>query len=379
MANKIKRLVAINVPFTKCNLKCRYCYLSQRNEWDDSRPTFKHTPKEIRQALSKERLGGASIINLTGRGETLLPKEMPEIIRELLEEGHYIEVVTNGTLTKRFDEISCFPPKLLSHLEFKFSFHYLELKRLGIMDSFFDNVNKMRNAGCSFTIELMPYDELIPYIDDIKRICVEKVGAVCQTTVGRNDLDGRTLLTELSREEYENTWNTFDSTMFKFKMDVYNIKRKEFCYAGMWSLYVDLISGEARRCYGFEPDQNIYDMSKQIRFRPVGHSCKQPFCYNAHAFLCLGVIPELQTPTYADIRNRVTEKGDEWLSPEVKDAFSAKLKDANEQLSVSERKMLYLTAPLHQVKVLIHNNFMIPKIIKKITGKSNTAKRNTGK
>lgn len=369
MAEVIKRLVAINVPFTKCNLKCRYCYLSQRNEWDGNMPAFTHSPKEIRQALSKERLGGVSIINLTGRGETLLPKEMPQIIRELLEEGHYLEVVTNGTLTKRFDEIAAFPRELLTHLEFKFSFHYMEFNRLGIMDSFFDNVIKMRNVGCSFTLELMPYDELIPHIEDIKALCIEKVGAVCQTTVGRNDLDGRSLLTDLSREEYEKTWSAFNSTMFKFKMDVYNIKRREFCYAGMWSLYVDLISGEARRCYGFQPDQNIYDMSKPLQFRPVGHACKQPFCYNAHAFLCLGVIPELETPTYADIRNRVTKNGNEWLTPEVKDAFSGKLKDANDELSKSEKIKYHLTAPFHQVKVLAYNDFMIPKITKKIKKK----------
>lgn len=44
----------------------------------------------------------------------------------------------------------------------------------------------------------------------------------------------------------------------------------------------------------------------------------------------MGVIPELETPTYADIRNRVCEDGREWLSKEVKDAFSQKLADNNE-------------------------------------------------
>lgn len=363
---KIKRLIAINVPFTKCNLKCKYCYLSQRNEWDGSMPAFTRSPQEIRRALSKERLGGTCIINITGRGETLLPKEMPSIIYALLKEGHYLEVVTNGTLTKRFDEIVSFPRVLLNHLEFKFSFHYMEFIRLGILDQFFNNVNMIRDAGCSFTLELMPYDELIPYIEDIKNLCLEKVGAVCQVTVGRNDTDGRSLLTSLSREGYEKTWNAFDSTMFKFKMDVYNVKRKEFCYAGMWSLYVDLISGEARRCYGFEPEQNIYDLSKPIDFKPVGHSCKQPFCYNAHAYLSLGLIPELDTPTYADIRNRETIDGKEWLSADVKTAFSAKLGDDNSRLSNKELVIYYASIPFNTTKMLIRNKFYIPKIKRKI-------------
>ena len=62
----------------------------------------------------------------------------------------------------------------------------------------------------------------------------------------------------------------------------------------------------------------------------MGKHCRQPYCYNGHAFLTLGVVPELETPTYADIRNRVCEDGREWLSKEVKDAFSQKLAVNNE-------------------------------------------------
>ena len=83
---------------------------------------------------------------------------MPEVILRLLKQGHYLEIVTNGTLTNRFDEIALFPKELLHRLEFKFSFHYLELKERGWLDRFFDNVNKMRDCGCAFTVELMPND-----------------------------------------------------------------------------------------------------------------------------------------------------------------------------------------------------------------------------
>ena len=40
---------------------------------------------------------------------------------------------------------------------------------------------------------------------------------------------------------------------------------------------------------------------KPIRFEAIGCKCTQPHCYNGHAFLTLGDIPELNTPTYASL------------------------------------------------------------------------------
>ena len=85
---------------------------------------------------------------------------------KLLAEGHYIQIVTNGTITKRFHEISTWESELTLHLFFKFSFHYMELKKRNCLEKFFDNVQLMRNKGCSISLELMPHDELIPYADE---------------------------------------------------------------------------------------------------------------------------------------------------------------------------------------------------------------------
>ena len=128
---EIKRLLVINVPIKNCNLKCEYCYISALKENEKGAAKFLYTPEHVGKCLSKERLGGTCIINLTGGGETLIPKEMPQYIYQLLLQGHFLEVVTNGTLTSRFDEIAEFPRNLLEHLEFKFSFHYAELKKKG--------------------------------------------------------------------------------------------------------------------------------------------------------------------------------------------------------------------------------------------------------
>ncbi|MCH5186970.1 MAG: radical SAM protein [Oscillospiraceae bacterium] len=361
-----KKLIAVNVPIQACNLKCHYCYISQLNEWERNNSECKLQPELIGQALSSERLGGPCIINLTGKGETLIPKEMTNIIGILLKQGHYLEVVTNGTLTNRFQEIAQLPVEYLSRLEFKFSFHYLELKERQWIDRFFDNVRMMRQAGCSFTIELMPNDELVPHIDDIKRICIEKVGALCHLTIGRDDNNGRKILTKMPIDEYLRIWGQFESNMFNFKYSVFDVKRAEFCYAGSWSLYVNLLTGEARQCYGCLPNQNIYkDVSKPIKFRPIGKHCKQPFCYNAHAFMSLGVIPKIETPTYADIRDRVDNEGNHWLSDDIQKAFSTKLSNTNTKIEGIDKIKFYLDYPWHCVNILKTNKDKLMKRFKK--------------
>ncbi len=328
---QVKRLIAISVPIKACNLACHYCYVRAQERVENKQAVFKYDPEHVAKCLTQKRLGGPCIINLTGAGETLLPNEMPDYIFLLLKEGHYLEVVTNGTITKRFDEILKFPKELLYHLEFKFSFHYLELLRLGWIDVFFDNVNRVREAGCSITIECVATDELIPYIDDVKKICIEKCGAICHLTVVRDSLsDELKIMSALSVEEYRNTWSSFESVMFNFKLDLFGKKRKEFCYAGLWSLYVDLGTGMTKPCYGQMCNQNIFkNPNDPIIFRPVGKHCREPYCYNGHAFLALGDIPELNAPSYSEIRNRVCIDGNEWENEDLKEAFSTKFKRTN--------------------------------------------------
>ena len=365
---EIKRLLAINVPIKNCNLKCDYCYISALNEVKKGPANFKYPPEYVGQCLSKERLGGTCIINLTGGGETLIPKEIPQYIYQLLLQGHFLEVVTNGTLTERFLEIEKFPQEFLKRLEFKFSFHYKELQRKGWLERFFNNVRMMRDVGCSFTVELMPYDALISEIDDIIELCIKELGAPCQITVGRNDLTGsKELLTKLNREQYEKVWKVFNSDMFNFKLDIFERKIKEFCYAGLWSLYLDLGTGAAKPCYGQMSNQNIFENpQKPIKFEPVGKHCRQPYCYNGHAFLTLGMVPEIEAPSYADIRNRTTLNGDEWLKPDLKQAFSEKLFQTNKEWTRIKKFTYECTYPLRFIKTAIYDRAeIIEKVFKR--------------
>ena len=75
-------------------------------------------------------------------------------------------------------------------------------------------------------------------------------------------------------------------------------------------------------------------------FVNIGYGCKAPHCHNAHAFLCFGAIPELETPFYYELRNRVCADGSEWLQPEMKTFMSCKLKDENEE-SHPTKDLLY--------------------------------------
>lgn len=331
----MKRFINCHVPVTTCNLRCPYCYVTQNKWWDAALPKFQYSPEYIGKALTQERLGGECHFNMCGTGETLMPPEMPSIVKEILKNGHTVMIITNGTMTHRFKEICEFPKELLDRLCFKFSLQWVELKRLKLMDKFFSNVKMVKEAGCSFSIELTPHDEIIEEIPKIKNKCMEEVGAYCHITVARrDDIPGVPILTDLSREDYIKTWGTFDSKMFEFKMTTFNKKRCEFCYAGAWSMLLDLGTGEARQCYKTYTKQNIFkNLNRKIKWEAIGNNCRSDHCHNSHAFLTLGLIPEIDAPNYSEIRNRETNTGEQWLTETMKKSLSEKLYDSNEEYS----------------------------------------------
>lgn len=338
---KPKKMILCIIPNKKCNLKCKYCYISQMPDWYQQDYQFKYGIEHIAKCLAPERFGGPCLINLTGEGETMIQAGIVELCSMLARQGHYIEFVTNLTVSKVLNDFLALPADVLAHIEFKVSFHYQELIRLNMLERFWENLEKVQRAACSFTLELMPNDELIPDIDKIIQLCESKVGAKCHLTVGRADYTtSRGLLTTMSKEDYIKTWSVFESPMFDLKMELLNVKRKEFCYAGDWTLFVNMYSGEATPCYGQPFKQNIFDdPSKPIKFCAVGHHCVQPFCINGHAHISLGVIPEYKCPTYAAIRNRRRQDGTEWLEPELKEVFDMKLSGTNTEYTKRQKRI----------------------------------------
>lgn len=337
---KMKKFIECLIPVTKCNIKCSYCYVIQENRRAGIVPELDYDLDTIQKALTKERFGGTCYFSLCGAGETLIPEYVIDIAYRLLENGHYVNITTNGTLTKRFEQIiEKFPKEYLARLHFAFSLHYIELKRLNALERFFDNVDRIRKNGCSFVIQINLCDEYYPYLDEIKRICMERVQAMPQVAVTRKEskypkmqID---LYTDKTEEEYIKNGKSFDSPLFEYTLKNFKKKRKEFCYAGDWAYQLNLKNGLLKRCYCSCVVQNIFkDINKPIFTCAVGKFCNSDYCFNSSHFVSLGVIPEIKGPSYADLRNRECAG---WYKENMKEFLSGKLSDTNEQYGIRKK------------------------------------------
>ena len=270
-------------------------------------------------------------MNFCAEGETLLTKDLDLYVKALVEEGHYAEVVTNLTVSKMLDKYLSWNKELLKRLEFKCSFHYLELKRKGWLDRFAENVHKIWAVGASANIELAPSDELVPYIDEVKEFSMKNFGALPHLTILRDDRTSNIeYLTKMSREDYDQTWKTFGSSFWEFKKSIFGKKQTGYCYAGAWSAYIDLATGDASGCYGRVDLGNVFDHpEKPFPYKAIG-KCPIAHCYNGHAMLTMGLIPHLNDVHYGALRDREKENGGTWLQPELRNFFDGKLEDSNE-------------------------------------------------
>lgn len=343
---KIKRFIELMIPIHACTLRCPYCYVTHRGLFDSKVESFKYSAQHVRRALSVKRLGGPSLINLCATGETLLSETVVEIARELLEEGHYVMIVTNATLSNRIDQLAAFPKELIERLFIKFSYHYEQLKKRNLLDKFFDNIRKMRDAGASFTLEVTPYDELIPLVEELNQRAIDELGAIPHYTVARDDRDPRSLplLTKMSREEYKATWGKFSSPLFDFKLSIFEQPRKEFCYAGDWSGAVDLATGTWHQCYhsATRPVDIFTDTDAPIPFKAIGCNCMSHHCWNGHTWIGIGNIPSFLTPTYAEMRDRVCKDGSTWLKPPFQQIFNSRLGECNKEYSPFKKFIIEL-------------------------------------
>jgi len=315
--------------------------VSQNNVRDTDMTPYIYSPEHIGKALTTERLGGICHFNMCGLGETLIPEQTIDIARELLKNGHYVMIVTNALLTNRINRFCEFPAEYRERLGFKCSFHYLELKQKDLMRRFFDNIETIRHNGMSFSLEMTPTDEAEPYIDDIKKTCMEQVGALCHLTIPRNmNTDGLELLSKHSFEEFVEIWSSFDSELFRFKAGLWGEKRCEFCYAGEWSGLLNVGNGVMTQCYGECLEQNIFrNLNKKIKWLPIGRHCDMPHCYNSHSLLALGNIPSIMG-NYSLERDRIDVRdGSHWLTESMREFLSHRLEHSNPIKTTEEEKL----------------------------------------
>ena len=314
---------------TTCNFHCDYCYVWRQLGFENNTVLSEnHTAKDIRKALTKEILGGTCFINMCARGETFLSKEIIELAYELLDEGHFVSIVTNGTVSANIQRILDFPEEYQERFFFKLSFHYLELEKRNLFETFWSNVDKIKKSKCSYTLEITPYDGLVDRIPEIKHMFDEKAnGAMPHISFARDstkqDYD---ILSEYNLDKYAEIWGQFGSKMFELKNRHYGEKITQFCYAGQWSYLVNTYTGDVKACYRQPALTNIYaDNYKGFPEKPVGHNCPMAYCYNNHAFMAWGSIPSIREYTYLDMRDRVDRDGNHWVKYPMSEAMSQKL------------------------------------------------------
>ena len=262
-------------------------------------------------------------MSFCGAGETFLCKEMTDIVAYTLRQGNFVNVTNNGTISRAIETLTSLPDDLSSRLVFAFSFHYNELKNRNLLSTFAANVKKVIASKASFTVQLNLYDGYLPYLDEIKNFCMENFGALTQLALTRDQRHGMKLYTAGDLAAYRKLGAEFHSPMFEFSCDNFLVSRaKNFCYAGQHSWRLDLATGALRRCY-FERDTfNAYDdLDRKIPLKPVGRHCGDRYCVNAIHFMALGNVPEINCPSYAQLRDR-PEAG--WYKQAMKDALGGK-------------------------------------------------------
>ena len=335
----IKRFFNCAVPVYSCNLKCSYCFVGQKDLSNRKDLNATLSPELIKQAFTTERTRGRALINLCGMGETLIPAEMIDIIRGLLENGQFVSVVTNCTLTNKIMQLCEMEKQYKDRLFIKCSFHYEELIRTNLLDVFFDNVQWLRENKISYTIEMVANDSLISKEKQIKDIFQSKNEAMPHILESRYIADDSfRRLTNLKAEDHQQAWEKYDSELFRAQQSLWGEKRSEFCMAGGLSVDVDLKSGCMAQCNtGGKQIGNIYEnLDDPMEFCAIGSNCPTPHCFISYVWqgLC-GNIENIPYATYDEMRNRKRPDGQEWLTPVIKGAFSKRCSD---YLTYSEQK-----------------------------------------
>jgi organic radical activating enzyme len=337
----------VNIPVRRCNLRCHYCYIGQTFGYKDNiepgDESLHYSFEHMRRALAVKRLG-VCMFNLCAHGETLLFKELMPLVAMLLEMGHFVSIVTNNMVTKPLKELLKLPQNYRDRLFLKCSFHYMELKRLNIIDKFFDNIDFIKRAKTSFTIELTANDETIPLIPEIKEVCMKRAGALCHIVESRNNaVPSLPRLTALPIEEHQAAWAQFASPLFNYQQKFYEQKILDFCSAGRWFSAFILQNGELFHCDGAKMFANIFANPDQpVGFTAIGENCPCPHCYirYVNSILC-NVFDESSKyqdmPTYVEERDRECVDDSHWLTPIMREAFSHRLSEFHKPYSDNKR------------------------------------------
>ena len=332
-----------------CNLRCHYCYVGQYAT-DEERATImpmKYSPADLERALNKKRMGGTCVVTFSAAGETLVTPIAMEYMKAILKAGHFLHISTNLTLTKRIQELLDVPEEVHSRLFFKASLQYLELKRLNLLDTFAKNCHLVWDAGATCALEIVPNDELIPLIPEIKEYCIKNFGALPQLSIPRDETVKEVkLLSKFKLNEFARVWEDFYSEEFRFKVAMWERPVKSFCYAGRVSCFVIINTGEMLTCPKSKVIGNFFEGEKL--YTEAAAKCPQAHCFVCHNWLGFGSCPGVDQTNYLLQRDRVTTDGKHWVSPRCRNAFRQRVCDNNPRFTPEEEQRLYAIAEHEQ-------------------------------
>lgn len=376
MSDRITRFFNCLVPIYKCNLKCSYCYLQQRGTKNCNEPEYPHSPKEIATALEPNKVGGVSLINLCASGETLLGNKTSELIQLLLEQGHYVSIVTNLTIPKSIRQIAEFDGR--ERLFFKCSFHYIQLKKKKLIGVFFDNIRLLRQANISYTIEIVADDNANGLFDEIIDVMRENDEANPQVLECRIDPQWDIPVLAEDIKKHVAAWERYRSDLYETQQKLWGKRIDKFCYAGELSAEVNLATGELMQCIGTRVVYNIFDYTgSRIDFCAIGENCRLSHCFIAYVWQALcGNVEEISIPTYAQLRNRKRPDGSEWLNEVVGKAFGNRCIDSIKKYSEDRKLLCTYIFRLYHDGIQALSSVDEPKVTRIILDLFNSTNRN---
>lgn len=354
----IYRFINTNIPAEGCNLRCEYCYIRQHGdeemlEIDKSKKLFNYSTPHMLRALRTERMGGVCMFNISGAGETLLNPEIFPIVYGLLAEGHYVALISNCTVTKVIEQFGNMPQEYRNRLFFKASFHYRELKKRGILDTYVRNIHLMKERQIAFSVEIVSNDYILEELDELKDFCLQNFGALPHVLAGRDETVRGTFPkyeTKLSEQEFREVWSSFDSDLFRYQDTDYALPHNdEFCYAGVYTGSLNLETGDFTPCPGGKKLTNFFEnIEEPIPFTPVG-VCPFPYCFCGFFLHVLaGVAREKYEPEvkFFQFRDRQCTDGSTWLTPSIREVFSHRCAEYHE--AFGDDKKEYLSALMRE-------------------------------
>lgn len=228
---------------------------------------FNYSVEHMIAAFAPERLGGIAYIMVIGEGETLIPPEIVPFVKGLLHQGHVVEVITNNTIDERIEELLDAPKEDLKRLIVKCSLHYVELKRLNKVESYFANIRRIIAAGASSYPFLVICDEYMPVLDEICEVCMREIGELppctpCVTADKPEDFlngGGGATTSPACTPEFVTSMNEkMKSRLFEEAVRFLNVDVRDiFCYAGKWSFVVEMKSGLLSKCHNVRAEANF--------------------------------------------------------------------------------------------------------------------------